>query len=85
LRRRERILAAMALAAAWLPAGPGIALLAGAGGIYGILQRNEPPETDRRAFAQYLALCAALVAFHWLPMSPPEPTPPPPQVATATP
>jgi len=83
LRRRERIVAAVAFAAAWIPAGPGVALLAGAAGVYGILQRNEPPATDRRAFVEYLALCAALAAFHWLPVDPPTRTAPPPQVALA--
>ncbi len=73
LRRRERIIAAVVYAAAWWPAGPGAALLAAAGSIYGVLKPNEPPATDRRAFAEYILLCAALTAFNWLPMEIPNP------------
>lgn len=81
LRRPARIVAAVVYAVAWLPAGPGIALLAAAGGVYGVLRRNEPPETDRRALVEYVALCAALAAFNWLPVRTPEPAAPAPQVA----
>lgn len=68
LRRRERIIATLVFAGAWLPANPGIALLALGAGIYGITRLNEPTETDARAFMEYLALCVALMAFSWLPV-----------------
>jgi Zn-dependent protease len=71
LRRRERIIATLVFAAAWLPANPGIALLALGAGIYGITRRNEPAESDARAFVEYLALCLALMAFSWLPVPKP--------------
>jgi Zn-dependent protease len=70
LRRPERIAAAVIFTAAWLPSAPQFAILAAAGAIYGVLQRNEPEATDRRAFWEYVGLCVALAAFSWLPVPP---------------
>ena len=67
LRRPERIAAALIFTAAWLPAGVGVAVLAAAASVYGLLQHNEPETTDRRAFWEYVALCLALTAFNYLP------------------
>ncbi len=67
LRRRERIIAAAAFAAAWLPSNPGAALLAAGAGCYGVTRPNEPECTDGPSFWKYLALCAALASFGWLP------------------
>lgn len=69
LRCRERIIAAVVFAAAWLPINPGIALLAAGAGLYGITRPNEPATTDRRAFWEYLALCVALAAFSLIPVA----------------
>jgi Zn-dependent protease len=66
LRRRERIVATAVFSAAWLPINPGLAILAAGAGIYGITRPNEPAETDRRAFWEYVALCAALAAFSFI-------------------
>jgi len=68
LGRRERIAAAVVFTGSWLPVGPQIAVLAAAASVYGILQRNEPETSDRRAFWEYVALCLALTAFNWLPV-----------------
>ncbi len=69
LQRRERFFAAGVFAAAWLPISPGIALLAGGAGYYGATRPNEPESTDRRAFYEYLTLCAAFSALSWLTFS----------------
>ena len=63
MRRRERIIAGVVFAAAWLPINPGFALLAIAAGIYGVSRPNEPAESDWRALGEYLGLCATLSAL----------------------
>lgn len=69
LRRSERIVAGCVFTAAWIHAGAGVAVLGCGAAVYGVTRPGEPSETDWRAFWEYLALCAALAAFGWLPVA----------------